>query len=225
MNTRVLVTDFDGTMTGNDFYKLVADRLLSADALAPWQDYRAGAITHFEALRRIFAAIRAPEAHLQAVIQDMEPDPLLAESVRTLRQHGWDVVVASAGCQWYIDQILTQAGLDSGPDKDLEVYANPGSYNSESGLTMRRPDADLFFSPETGVDKRGIVRFHQDQGKTVAFAGDGFADLPAALQTTAKLRFARADLAASLDKAGQPYRPFSRWADVAQVLLTWTGPA
>lgn len=224
MTPCVLVTDFDGTMTANDFYKLAAERLLPADALAPWQDYRAGAITHFEALRRIFSSIREPEERVQAVIQDMHPDPLLAESVRALRQRGWSVVVASAGCQWYIDQILTQVGLDIGPGRDLEVFANPGSYSPDSGLCMHRPATAPYFSPETGVDKKAIVRFHQKQSKTVAFAGDGFADFPAAQQTKAELRFARADLASSLDEAGLTYRPFASWTEVARTLLTMGDP-
>ena len=55
----VLVSDFDGTMTGHDFYKLVIESLLPPDTPDYWAMYRAGTITHFEALRRYFAAIRA----------------------------------------------------------------------------------------------------------------------------------------------------------------------
>jgi 2-hydroxy-3-keto-5-methylthiopentenyl-1-phosphate phosphatase len=54
----VLVSDFDGTMTRHDFYKLAIESLLSPDTPDYWAEYRAGTITHFEALRQYFAAIR-----------------------------------------------------------------------------------------------------------------------------------------------------------------------
>ena len=69
------------------------------------------------------------------------------------------------------------------------------------------------------MDKAAVVRFHRRRDALVAFAGDGFADREAALQTDPGLRFARADLAAALDEEGQAYRTFTRWADVTRALL------
>lgn len=219
MSRLVFVTDFDGTITANDFYKLVAARLLPPDALIPWQEYRAGVITHFEALRRIFACIRTTESEMLNIVRDMAPDPLLDESVAALRAAGWKIVVASAGCAWYIERVLTWAGLNIGPDGDVEVHANPGQFSPQHGLTMHLPTDASFLSPETGVDKAAIVRFYLNQGATVAFAGDGFADLPAAMLVAPELRFARADLETALQEQGLAGRPFSRWADVVEALL------
>jgi 2-hydroxy-3-keto-5-methylthiopentenyl-1-phosphate phosphatase len=47
----VLVSDFDGTMTRHDFYQLAAASLVPPETPDHWARYRAGAITHFEALR------------------------------------------------------------------------------------------------------------------------------------------------------------------------------
>src|SRR4051794_34626000 len=69
---KVLVTDFDGTMTRRDFYKLAIERLLPPDTPDFWAEYRAGAITHFEALRRYFASIRSSEDEVLAVVACME---------------------------------------------------------------------------------------------------------------------------------------------------------
>lgn len=66
--TRVLVSDFDGTMTRHDFYRLALEELLPPDVPDQWAAYRAGEISHFEALRRYFAAVRAPEAEVLAVV-------------------------------------------------------------------------------------------------------------------------------------------------------------
>lgn len=214
MADAVLVSDFDGTMTANDFYKLAAERLLPADALSPWEDYRVGRITHFTALQRIFGRLRATPEELRAIVRDMRPDPDLAGSVERLRRAGWDVVVASAGCDWYIRQVLAAAGVE------VEVHANPGEYVlPEGALWMTSPEDSPFYCVETGVDKAAIVRFHRGRGAVVAFAGDGFADLPAALETDPALRFARADLAGALAGRGDSFRPFAAWSDVALALL------
>ena len=93
----VLVSDFDGTMTRHDFYKLVIESLLPPDVPDYWSEYRAGLITHFEALRRYFASIRASEAEVLAVVERMELDPELSAAVTALRDARWSVVVTSAG--------------------------------------------------------------------------------------------------------------------------------
>ena len=50
---RILVTDFDGTITAHDFYKLVVGSLLTPSDIAPWQEYRDGKITLLAALQQI----------------------------------------------------------------------------------------------------------------------------------------------------------------------------
>ncbi|WP_027183686.1 HAD-IB family phosphatase [Desulfovibrio inopinatus] len=215
MSQNVLVSDFDGTMTANEFYLLVAERVLPADALTPWEDYRAGKITHFTALQRIFGRIRTSEEELEALARDMQPDPGLADALQRLHRAGWEVVVASAGCDWYIRRILKMIGVT------LKVYSNPGVYDPSNGsLRMRMPPDSPFTCAETGVDKAALVRFYREQGATVAFAGDGYPDLPAALEVPESMRFARNALVEALEKQGESYRPFTVWSDVAEGILT-----
>src|SRR5688572_20281362 len=91
---RVLVTDFDGTMTRHDFFRLAVERL-TPPITDYWQAYRTGGLSHFEALRAIYATIRAGEAEVLAVVRDMELDPDLPAALAALRAAGWRVVVAS----------------------------------------------------------------------------------------------------------------------------------
>ncbi len=213
MSERVFVTDFDGTITATDFYDLAVKELLIPEDLTPWSDYRAGKITHFEAMRRIFSRIKGPVGKVLEVVDETRPDPELAASVAALREAGWDIIIASAGCRWYIDYLLGKAGVG------LEVHANPGTYADNGPLLMELPETDPFLSREDGIDKAAIVKWHQARGKVVVYAGDGFTDLPASLLVPAKLRFARADLADSLDERSEPYRPFAAWSEIARTLL------
>ena len=59
-NRLALVTDFDGTVSDDDFFDLVAKKYLSSEALEPWTLYLEGKITHLEALRQVFAQIKIP---------------------------------------------------------------------------------------------------------------------------------------------------------------------
>ena len=77
----VLVSDFDGTMTRHDFYKLAIERLLPRDVPDYWAQYRAGEITHFEGLRRYFADIRKSEDDVLEIVRQMELDPDLPNAV------------------------------------------------------------------------------------------------------------------------------------------------
>ncbi|MCI0704667.1 MAG: MtnX-like HAD-IB family phosphatase [Planctomycetia bacterium] len=209
----VLVSDFDGTMTRHDFYKLVIESLLPSDTPDCWAEYRAGIITHFEALRRYFAAIRASEAEVLAVVERMELDPELPAAVEELRRAGWSVVVTSAGCEWYIRRLLGAAGVE------VEVHSNPGRFETGKGLLMEMPTGSPYLSPMLGVDKKEVVRRQIADGRTVAFAGDGFPDAEPARLVPGDLRFARGDLANVLREEQLPFHPFETWGDIARVLL------
>jgi 2-hydroxy-3-keto-5-methylthiopentenyl-1-phosphate phosphatase len=208
---RVLVSDFDGTMTRRDFFQLVVERLLPADVPDYWGEYLAGRLTHFEALKAIFGSVTAGEAALLNVVGSMELEPDLKVEVAALRDEGWRVVVASAGCDWYIRRLLGEAGVD------LEVHSNPGRIDG-GRLVMELPEGSWFLCRQTGVDKVAIVRAAMSEAGTVAFAGDGHPDLAPALLVPGHLRFARGVLAGELTRLGEPFRPFERWSEVAQAL-------
>jgi 2,3-diketo-5-methylthio-1-phosphopentane phosphatase len=209
----ILVSDFDGTMTRHDFYKLAVERLLPPDTPDRWAAYRAGVITHFEALRSYFAAIPASQDEVLAVVNAMELDPELPAAVASLCRAGWSVVVASAGCGWYIRKLLATAGVE------VEVHANPGQFQAGRGLVMEMPTGSPFWSASLGVDKAGVVRGYLEDGRTVGFAGDGFPDAEAARLVPARLRFARGDLAAVLRSDGLPFQEFATWSDIAGALI------
>lgn len=209
----ILVTDFDGTITHDDFYRLVVERFLTPEDLSPWADYRSGEITHFQALQRIFRRVHRPKSEVLDLLRDMRIDRRLPESVASLRQAGWDVVVASAGCEWYVKRMLAEL------DVNIIAHANPGEYPEGGPLEMHEPKGSPFYCPETGIDKAGIVRYYIEHGKTVAYAGDGYTDVDAALLVPDPLRFARADLAETLEERGAFFRPFTVWSEIADTLI------
>jgi len=209
----ILVTDFDGTMTSHDFYRLALARLLPPDVPDFWDDYLAGRLTHFEALQRIFTHIRGQECAVMAVVRAMELDPQAGQAVRRLHAAGWHVRVASAGCLWYINRLLAEQQIQ------VAVHGNPGVYDPEQGLRMSLPIDSPYFIPTTGIDKLAVVRDALQRSAIVAFAGDGPPDLPPALLVPPARRFARGYLAAALRERGEAFQKFARWSEIAARLL------
>lgn len=217
-NRKILVSDFDGTMTRRDFYQLVAERLLPPGTPDYWAEYRSGRMTHFEALNAYFAAAIPGEPALRAIAEDMGLDPDLRDDVEGLRRSGWDVVVASAGCAWYINRLLGGAGVA------LVVHANPGDV-ANGRLAMRLPTTSPVFSSTTGIDKVAVVRQARETHDVVAFAGDGPPDLEPALLVRPDLRFATGHLAGELERLGEGFHRFERWSQVALALTEDGGDA
>lgn len=210
---KVLVTDFDGTVTRKDFYSCVVETCLSPEDLEPWELYTSGKITHFEALRRIFERIRVPVSGLAQVVEAMEVDPQLSEAVDRLHNAGWDVIVVSNGSSWYVEKLLARAGVS------VPVHSNPGTYSPETGLVLELPTDSPYFCEETGVRKGSVIKDMIQRGRKVAFAGDGRPDVEPAMLVPPEHRFAREWLAEFLSEQNEEFQPFDVWSDIANYLV------
>jgi len=210
----VLITDFDGTMTRHECYRLLLDRLGDPRLTDCWTAYCDGRMTHFEALRIIFAAARMSEEAMLALLRDMQLPPGFAGAVDALQSAGWRIVVASAGCEWYIEHLLRNAGVE------VTVHANPGTFDPTAGLVMAPPTHSPFYDPATGISKTAVARAAVARHEVVAFAGDGRPDLEAALLVPASRRFARGWLAGELERRGERFSPFEEWSAIASALLS-----
>ena len=211
MPRHTLISDFDGTLAAVDFYAVARQHLIPPGAPDLFADHLAGSLSHFDCLAQTYARIDKPEAEVVARVREMRVEPGLPGLVRQLDAAGWDLVVASAGCRWYIDILLD--GLA------VEVHANGGAFEAGRGLVMTRELGSPYYCERVGTDKPAIVRAALARGGRVAYAGDGFTDAPALKLVEPHLRFARADAAAALDAEGLAYRGFARWAEVVEGVL------
>jgi len=211
----LLVTDFDGTVTRRQFYQLVWERLTPSSTPDFWIEYRAGRITHFEALQRCFAAAEGGEEAFISLLDEMQIESDLAGKVGLMKSAGWDVVVVSAGCSWYVERLLANAKVE------LPLFANYARIVDGRLIMELTPDRP-FFSSDVGLDKAQVVQSFKAKGRRVGFAGDGFPDLEAALAVPAEFRFARSDLAEALQDRGQLFRRFNIWSDIVTQLVNGT---
>lgn len=207
----ILVSDFDGTITENEFYALVLARRPGVPNY--FSEYLEGRLTHFESMAAVFSHAPTDEGTLAEMLAEMRPDPRMGEAVERLRAAGWDLEVASAGSAWYIERVLRAAGVEA------RVHASPGRIEPGRGLVLEPPRESPYFHPEKGIDKDALVRDALARYDRVAFAGDGPLDLQPALMVPPGLRFARRWLAKELRRRDEPFHPFRRWPEIADVLL------
>lgn len=210
---RVLVSDFDATMTTTDFFELALAHLPPGTPDFFGQ-YLHGEISHFEALRLIFSKLPGDEQLLLDIARQTQPDPDLAASIRRLNDSGWEVIVTSAGCAWYVERLLAERQIS------IPIVSNPGTVAVGQGLAMTLPRDQAFFCEESGVDKAALVERALQQCEDVAFAGDGRADLGAALLLPPHRRFAKRWLARQLSERRLGFRYFDTWSQVSRALTT-----
>src|SRR5262245_38804532 len=204
---KIFVSDYDGTITNNDMYSLLAERYVPAGTPDYFAQYVEGRMTHFDAMAAYFAYMPTEEHQVEELLDASEADPGLAASAALLQRAGWELLVVSAGCSWYVERGLRRAGVAA------TIYSNPGRLEKRRGLVLEKLDVSSpYYSPSVGIDKSAVVRHALHDTETVAFAGDGLPDLPSALLVRPELRFARGLLADSLRRYGEAFREFSRWS-------------
>ena len=208
---KILVSDFDGTLTKHDFFRLALSHL-PPQAAEPWARYESDLTSHFNALQEIFSGLRITDREFDDLLADMQIEPGLTNLWERLQTDGWSLVIASAGCAFYIERILRRIGVNP------IIHANPGEFVPDSGLFMKRPMQSPFYRAETGIDKSAIVKQFLDSGCTTAFAGDGRPDLAPALLVAPEYRFAKGWLADELERRAAPFIRFEHWGEIVDRL-------
>lgn len=177
MTKTVLISDFDGTISKEDFFNLVVKNLLSKEDIKPWKEYLAGTITHVEALSRIFSKVRISQNELDAFIQNIKIDEKFTETLKLCRQLGIPVYICSAGMDYYILKRIPEYI----EEYDIIVISNKGEYSPKTGFKLTPlPEGNPYYNKEIGVAKEAVVENFKQQGYFTIFAGDGRPDIKAA---------------------------------------------
>lgn len=209
----VFISDFDGTITDDDFFAYTAKAYFDERALKPWREYLAGQKTHFEALREMFAQIRAKTDDLNALIDGIRLDPDLDAVWELCVEKGIKLFVCSAGNDYYIRRLLGNRLQKYG----VTLISNKGEYSPETGLVMTAPDKNApYYDAEVGISKYKLAKSQKDAGRFVIFAGDGPPDLAPA--RIADVVFARKLLLKKCLEDGIKTQKFNGFKDIGNYI-------
>ena len=207
-----LVSDFDGTITADDFFTLAAERYFDEKMLAPWRAYQSGEKKHFDALNEMFRQLKhLPD--LEEFTKNIPIDSCFSETARFCHEKHIPVYICSAGCDWYIKLLIGNIIREN----QICLVTNHCEYSLQTGLVMQRlPKNHPCYDDEIGVSKTEVVRQLKEQGFHVIFAGDGKPDIHPARE--ADVIFAKKKLLQLCLKENIPTQPFQSFADIHRYL-------
>ena len=207
-----LVSDFDGTVSEDDFFWYVADHFLTPQDLEPWKMYMRGEISHLEAMRGVFSKLHVREEELQRFIDTIYTDKYLEETASYCHEEGIPFYIASAGCDYYINRLIGHIIKKY----DIHLVTNHGVYDINKGLELFPPKSSPFYDEDVGISKLGVVRFLKKEGYKVVFAGDGPPDVLAAKE--ADVVFAKKYLLEKCLENKIKNHPFTTFRDILKYL-------
>ncbi len=208
--SRLIVVDFDGTITERDTLDEMCRIYAPAEWAAAESDLQQRTMTLREVIAAEFAPIRGDhDTIVSETVDRAEIRAGFADFVRAAEEAGDRIVIVSSGFESVIRPVLEREGLGH-----LEVVAHDVRFTPDGGVVDFRHGEPC---PVCGEEcKRSVVDAMRD-GRKVAYVGDGYSDRCAS--KAADIRFARRALAQHLDREGVDYIRFDDFTTVKDELL------
>jgi 2-hydroxy-3-keto-5-methylthiopentenyl-1-phosphate phosphatase len=206
MDKFVFISDFDGTLTKEDFYLIVVEKFLKERGQQIIADWQQGKMNVREFLATVFRSINRSETEIFEAIKTIPLDRHAKTFIEWVRQHGGNFVILSAGTSYYIERLLEYKQI-----KGVQVISNRGYYEDGGIQLVADPDSP-FYSETYGIDKSLVVKELKQKYSKVFFAGD----LKAALE--ADLVFATGHLQKLLQKKNHPFIAFESFTEINDYL-------
>lgn len=171
MKEKIVICDFDGTITKHDSL----DLFLNKYADESWRDFEKlwfeGKIGSRECIRKQFDLIRGlDDTELASFLKSVEVDDYFLEFYTKAKAQDIKVVIVSDGFDLFIKNILNNHGIT-----DIEIYTNRLEFKNGEFL-MKFPNVSTSCKKHSGTCKCKIVNEFKKAYKTIFYAGDGISD-------------------------------------------------
>ena len=168
---RLILCDFDGTISIRDMGYVLVSRFCPGDWQAIDRDFRDGKIGSREAYSRIAKTLRGSKDSLFHFIQQQASiDPHFASFYQYCRERGIDVKIVSDGLDFYIKMVLEIHHLS-----EIPFYANRTEFLREDGLEISFPHSNEECGL-CGTCKKRLVQTLREEYDSILFVGNGLSD-------------------------------------------------
>jgi 2-hydroxy-3-keto-5-methylthiopentenyl-1-phosphate phosphatase len=172
---RLILCDFDGTVSVRDMGYVLVNHFTSGNWEAIDRDFREGKIGSKEAYSRIAKILQGDESTLLRFIQEHSNiDPTFPIFYRYCRDQGTDVKIVSDGLDFYIKKILEIHGLS-----EIPFYANGIRFQDGEGIEISFPHSGEECGL-CGTCKKRVIQIHRKEYDSIFFVGNGLSDRCAA---------------------------------------------
>lgn len=170
MKKFLFISDFDGTISKEDFYKMMSDKYVPSgnEMYSSWQN---GEILDIDYLAHIFNNINQPKEIIDKEAKDIPIDESLADFINFVESSGGKFVILSAGATYYIEKVLEKRNIN------VDVYSNKSEYK-DNGIYYTISKDDEFYHERYGIEKAKVVEHLKSKDKYdfVCYAGDSMPD-------------------------------------------------
>jgi 2,3-diketo-5-methylthio-1-phosphopentane phosphatase len=209
----VVLSDFDGTAVNIDTCVHVLEKFAKEDWRVYDEQFERGELTLEECLKKQFSTVRAPRDELLTEVEQAASlRGGLVEFIEYCQAKQFPFVIASAGLDFAIDHLLALNGLT----QLVQVYA-PKAEFTDKGIRLTFPP--LRYEPSECF-KDDLVVHYRNQGRRVAYIGDGVADFAAAQAATIPFAIENSKLAQLLDAYRISHYEISNFTEVTEILQT-----
>ncbi len=209
MKKTIFISDFDGTISSEDFYRLMIDKYVPSGE-EKYNQWRKEEIKDIDFLGYVFSNIMQEQSIIDEEARKIPVDNTLKEFVEFIRKNNGEFVILSAGSKYYIDIILKELGID------VMVYSNISEYK-DKGIYYKLDKEHEFYSDRYGIDKRKVVESLIKDYDMSFYAGDSMPDYAPSLLTD--MIFSKAKLTEELNKNNVKNEPFKTFDDIKEYLI------
>ena len=204
MKSFLFITDFDGTITAQDFFQQILYRYEHNKIFD--KNKKNG----FELLLDVFQGANLNEKEFEEEVKHIPLDPNFAGFCKYVKSLGGDVLILSAGSKYYIEKKLEFEGI-----KGVEILANGGIFENGK-FKFVKSEQEMFYDEEFGINKKSAVLHYKAKYKKIAYAGDTYVDFEAC--KASDLIFAKGKLAKILNIFNINFNIFQDFSDIVRVL-------
>lgn len=210
MKKWAFVSDFDGTISKQDFYIVMMDKYFP-EGRELYKKWKAGEIKDIDFLATIFKSINQEE---EKIIEDTLAIPIdeyVPDFIKKVQASGADFYILSAGTDYYIYHLLKKYGVEN-----VKVFSNEGHYR-EKNVHMNIDKKQWHYSQRYGIDKSKVIQKLKEEYETIYFIGDSEPDSHPARY--ADVTFAKNGLQNLLHEKNVPFIPVETFKEVEEYLL------
>ncbi|TYR80535.1 HAD-IB family phosphatase [Priestia megaterium] len=210
MKKWAFVSDFDGTISKQDFYWLVIERYFP-EGEQLFQKWKSGEMQDIDFLSTVFRSINQGEQHILTEIDAIAIDEYVPAFIKRVQESGGDFYILSAGTDYYIKPLLKKYGVEH-----VEVFSNKG-YFHENNVHLKIDQTHWTYSERYGIDKSAVIQELKKKYDVIYFAGDSEPDSHPAV--FADLTFAKDALQGLLQKKGVEFIPVNEFKEIDDFLV------
>lgn len=213
MREKIIVSDFDGTITKKDTLSKFLEDYANPRWLDIENDWRDGLFGSQECLTRQFALVpNLSPALVEEFLNTIEIDEGFVHFSNRAREKNIPVLILSDGLDYFINRILERYNLDY-----INVITNHAYFNEYGKFIIEFPNDSSKCTNKAGTCKCKVVNNLKKIYKTVCYIGDGASDF--CVSKSADILFAKSGLVEHCKKNHIKHIEYKNYKNITEALF------